>query len=273
MKRRPARTTAALLTAGSAALVMAFGPTSSSTAAPAIGATALTGAQLSQKMLGWQRQGKTAVEIDKALEPYGFDVVQPAKYDRIAARREALARSGASDVSLSAPFIIHDAGARWYWSANYSWDNTDFSNDMPITCNGYDNCNLYGKDGFGIAFDRKLDIRGYWATFGYRSSSLPSDRILDPAERNAYGVVYKKQDTVYKPSTPNDLDMYYGNVMVEIDGRPCNTTNAWSKLAHTWGEESIPSITIGSGFISYTFGGEGSKWTHVSQPGSNTHNC
>lgn len=262
--------------AASAALAATLSPGGGAAGAPVTASSesrpaALTGQELSATMVEWTRQGKTAVEMDRLLEVHGMDIHAPAAYDRRV--RQLRARSAAGDVTLNPPFLIHDEGARWYWMANYSWNNTSFSEDMPATCAGYDRCDLLGNDAYGIAFDRDLDTVAYWATFGHRSTSLPSHRIIDPAERTRWGVVYKKQDTVYKPSTPNDLDMYHGNVTVEIHGRPCGVTEAWTKLAHTYGGTGISSISINLGAIGFGFNDADERWTKASQPGRATRSC
>ncbi|MBD8869131.1 hypothetical protein [Nocardioides donggukensis] len=234
------------------------------------GAT-LTGKQLSRKVLALHRKGKTAVQIDRALEPYGFSISRPAAYD--AEQRTVAARSGGGDMTVSAPFIVHDEGSRWYWMANYRWNNSDFSNDQTYSCRFYDRCKLPGKDAYGLYFDRRQDIRGYWASFGHKSTSLPDARLLSPWERNRFGVVFKKQDIVYRPSSPDDLNMYYGNITVQVHGRPCGSSTAWTKYAHTWGNKGIPSVSINAGFMSFSFSGDGKKWQKISQPGANRRRC
>lgn len=265
-----AATTAAVLTLTGALLSASPAPPAAPRTAPA-----LTGQELSDKVLALHRQGLGPVEIDRALRPHGFRVLDAERAEAGMRTSDGSVRlaSGSGDMRLSAPFIVHDEGARWYWMANYRWNNSDFSNDQQYSCRFYDRCKLPGRDGYGMYFDRKLDIRGYWASFGHRSTSLPDSRLLDPWERNRFGVVYKKQDIVYRSSSPDDLNMYYGNITVQIHGRPCGTTNAWTKYAHTWGDKNLPDVNIGSGFLSFTFSGSGSKWQKVSQPGSNTRRC
>lgn len=270
-----AATTASVLTLTAALLSAAPDPAPDSSAAPDGPGGSLTGQELSETVLAMHKQGLSAVEIDRELERHGLDVLDPEAYDAATRSSAGLLdpMSGSGDVALSPPFIVHEEGARWYWMANYRWRNSDFSNDQTYSCRFYDRCKLPGRDGYGLYFDRRLDMRGYWSSFGHRSPSLPAARILDPWERNVYGVVYKKQDIVYRNSSPDDLNMYYGNITVEIHGRPCGTTNAWTKFAHTWGDRNLPDVNIGRGFLTFTFSGSGSKWQKVSQPGSNTRRC
>jgi hypothetical protein len=232
----------------------------------------LTGAQLSDKVARLARAGRTATQIDRALARHGFHVQDAKAYDA-RARAVSARDSTRGDMRVSAPFIVHDEGARWYWMANYRWTSNDFSDDQTASCRFYDRCKLPGRDAFGLYFDRRQDIRGYWASFGHRSPSLPAARVLSPWERNRFGVVFRRQDIVYRNSSPDDLNMYYGNVTVEIDGRPCGDSTAWSKYAHTWGNKGLPDVTINAGFLGFTFSGSGHKWQKVSQPGANKRRC
>lgn len=222
------------------------------------------GQRLSAELLSYQQHQLSSAAIDRKLRGQGYRVVSTGG-------EPVLLRSGAGDVKLYPPTLVHDEGARWYWMARYAWQNTDYSAEQHWSCRFYDACKLPGKDGFGMVFNKVLTMTGYWATFGPRSGS--GHRILDPWERNRWGVVYKKQDIVYRAPSPDDLNMYYGNIVVAVRGRPCGTTSAWTKLAHTWDDSTLPGVTIGSSVINFQFGSDGQKWQKASQPGLNTRNC
>lgn len=223
--------------------------------------------ELSALVMRLQRAGKQDAALERALERRGYDVMRPA-----AVPAGIAARSDAGDVSVKRPMLVHDTGSKWLWMATYTWNNANFSGDQPGSCAGYDRCQLLGKDAFGLAFSKVLNMTDYWATFGPREAGT-GDRILNPWEANRWGVVYRKQDIVERRTSPDDLNMYFGNIVVAINGRPCGQTNAYAKYAHTWSNRDLAGVTINASVISYTFDGSSGRFQETSQPGTDTRNC
>lgn len=224
-------------------------------------------AKLSALVIRLQRAGKQGTGLARALERRGYDVVSSA------ARTQApMARSSAADVNVQRPILLHDEGSKYQWIATYTWKNAAFSEDQSSSCVFYDRCELPGRDAFGISFNKVVNMTDYWATFGPREAG-EGDRILNPWEANRWGVAYRKQDIVERRTSPDDLNMYFGNIVVAINGRPCGTTSAFAKYAHTWEDRDLAGVTIGNDVLTYTFNGTSDRWQEASQPGSNTKSC
>ncbi|WP_205474735.1 hypothetical protein [Nocardioides sp. SYSU D00038] len=223
--------------------------------------------RLSKKIFRLQQRGLRGARLDRAIEGLGL-----RKVDNLAPPPR-LARSGRNDVNVMPPKYFKDEGGRGYWIGAYTWLNDDYTEDESPSCSLpiYDGCKLPGRDAFGIAFNKVLDVTGYSATFGWRDGG--GTRTLKAWERNRWGVAFRKTDIVDHRESPDDFNMYQGNVLVMTKGRPCGVTGAWTKYAHTWSNKDLKGVTVALGDISYTFSGTGGKWQVVSQPGRNRKKC
>ncbi|MEZ5095689.1 MAG: hypothetical protein R2731_05970 [Nocardioides sp.] len=199
-------------------------------------------ARITRVVLRAVRRGADQAGVDRALTRAGFQVSPSGAASDPATPVPA---SAANDVAMYRPTIVHNGGSNYTWSAAYAWKNSDFTQDEPGDCVLFDGCRLYGKDGLGLYFDRRLTMTGYLARFSWREGG--SATIRSPWDRNRFGVAYRKQDITSHLTDPDDLNMYYGVVAVSIKGRPCGSTSAWSKYAHTWQKMALTDVTIGAG--------------------------
>ena len=204
------------------------------------------------------RAGASQGAIDRTLER-AFGWVRESEDAVI----EALAAPSASDVTLAKPTIYRNVPAQRYEvTARWAWKTC--GNDQCWYANyPLNDGDIGGPDGFAINSSRALTNLA--TSFVAYTEDGAARSYTNPEVFESDGVGFSEQDA--SRTTQDDYTWDHGTLVFafRLAGAcvPGQQFKFSSKLAHTWADASLSSISISTSGISMTFSGSANRWTAV----------